>query len=104
MKFLTKEIMATPLRVLVHTLTVEMLQVLDHMLTKRKLVTLATTVTKGRLVMKDNMDIAPIMAVLTDTHIKEGTIRLNMVIETLDLLELIVRMYKPVITETIDTV
>jgi hypothetical protein len=50
------------------------------------------------------MDITPIMAVLTDTHIKEGTIRLNMVIETLDLLELIVRMYKPVITETTDTV
>jgi hypothetical protein len=53
---------------------------------------LATTVTKGRLVMKDNMDITPIMAVLTDTHIKEETTTLNTATETLDLLELTVRM------------
>jgi hypothetical protein len=84
--------MLTPLRVLVHTLTVEILLVVDHMVTNRKLVTLATTVTKGRLVMKDNMDITPIMAVLTDTHIKEETTTLNTATETLDLLELTVRM------------
>ena len=54
-----------------------------------------------RLATKDNMDITPILVVLTDTHIKEGTTRLNMVIETLDLLEMTVRMHKPVITETI---
>ena len=54
-----------------------------------------------KLVMKDNMDIAPMLVVLTDTHTKEGTTRLNMVIETLDLLEMTVRMQIPVITETI---
>ena len=92
--------MATIPRTLAITLTVVILLVLVHTLTVRKLAMLAT-MDMVRLATKDNMDITPILVVLTDTHIKEGTTRLNMVIETLDLLEMTVRMHKPVITETI---
>ena len=57
-----------------------------------------------KLVMQDNTDITLTTLVLTDTHMLEETTILNMVIETLDLLELIVRIQTLVTTEHIVTI